>query len=58
MQFSLNAFDPQAKKVTFKVVLKEGTLKKVFFRQAFIADELKSEFPDAVITQLGLKTDS
>jgi hypothetical protein len=47
MQFSLNAYDPTAKKSTFKVVVMEGTLKKVFFRKAYTAEELKLEFPDA-----------
>lgn len=55
MQFSLNAYDPAAKKSTFKVVVMEGTLKNVFFRQAYTANELKSEFPDAAITEVGVK---
>jgi hypothetical protein len=57
LQFSLNAYDPAAKKRTFKIVLIEGKIKNVFFRQAYTANELKSEFPDAVITVVGLKND-
>lgn len=47
MQFSLNAYDPTAKKSTFKIVIIEGTLKKVFFREAFSKSELLLQFPDA-----------
>jgi hypothetical protein len=55
MQFSLNAFDPTAKKTTFKVVVIKGTLKKIFFRDAFSESELRLQFPDAKeIKRLGL----
>ena len=47
MQFSLNAFDPQAKKIKFKITIVSGTSKNVFFRDAFSEEEIRSQYPDA-----------
>jgi hypothetical protein len=47
MQFSLNAFDPTAKKLKFKITIVDGTSKNIFFRDAFSEAELKELYPDA-----------
>jgi len=55
MQFSLSSFDPDAKKMIFKVVINDGASKRILFREAFFETELKDEFPDANIFEVKRK---
>jgi hypothetical protein len=55
MQFSLNSFDPTAKKIKFKITIIDGKSKNIFFRDAFSEEELRSQFPKAeTIKPLGI----
>jgi hypothetical protein len=52
MQFSLNAFDPTAKKSKFKITVIDGKSKNIFFQNAYSEEEIRSLFPDAIISCL------